>query len=271
MGSDPNNVWYDRNWISVVMVGVIYLIDEWYYLLTLLLVMVYVFFFNSSIISNETTIMVVGLSLFFELFKTMFVFSYDEDTFILKTYQEQIERINSDVLSYASFLDSFSKRYVESKDYQHALNQGVETIINNYCNVCYKRDECFKKNKGKIHSLFKDLLLYGTKNDFESLADYKHIWGQEVEAPKIIIENINVSKDNLALMKGTTMKIIPSGQPEIDLIKFKVSEQEYETLYSEAGCVTITVLGVCERNTYNNRPQLIIKDYVITNRCDYYF
>lgn len=171
IGSNPNNVWYDRNWISVVMVGVIYLIDEWYYLLTLLLVMVYVFFFNSSIISRETTIMVVGISLFFELFKTMFVFSYDEDAFILKTYQEQIERINSDVLSYASFLDSFSKRYVESKDYQHALNQGVETIINNYCNVCYKRDECFKKNKGKIHSLFKDLLLYGTKNDFESLLD----------------------------------------------------------------------------------------------------
>ena len=116
-----------------------------------------------------------------------------------------------------------------------------------------------------------DARIGGFKNDFESLADYKHIWGQEVEAPKIIIENINVNKDNLALMKGTTMKIIPSGQPEIDLIKFKVSEQEYETLYSEAGCVTITVLGVCERNTYNNRPQLIIKDYVITNRCDYYF
>ena len=109
------------------------------------------------------------------------------------------------------------------------------------------------------------------KNDFESLADYKHIWGQEVEAPKIIIENINVNKDNLALMKGTTMKIIPSGQPEIDLIKFKVSEQEYENLYSEAGCVTINVLGVCERNTWNNKPQLIIKSYEIVDRQDYYF
>ena len=116
-----------------------------------------------------------------------------------------------------------------------------------------------------------DARISGYKNDFETLADYKTLWGQEVAQPKIVIENINVTKENLQLMKGTTLKIIPSGDPDIDLIKFKVSEQEYENLYSEAGCVTINVLGVCERNTWNNKPQLIVKDYDIVNRCEYYF
>jgi single-stranded DNA-specific DHH superfamily exonuclease len=114
-----------------------------------------------------------------------------------------------------------------------------------------------------------DLVKY--KADFYSIMEYKHLWGQEVEQPKFIIENINVTKDNLLLMKGTTLKIIPSVDADIDLIKFKVSEQEYENLYSEAGCVTITVLGVCEKNTWNGKPQIIIKDYVITDKCDYYF
>jgi hypothetical protein len=116
-----------------------------------------------------------------------------------------------------------------------------------------------------------DARIGGYKNDLDSLADYKHIWGQEVESPKIIIENVNVTKDNLQLMKGTTMKIIPAGESDVDLIKFKVSEQEYETLYSEAGCVTINVLGVCERNTWNNKPQLILRDYEIIDRQEYYF
>ena len=123
----------------------------------------------------------------------------------------------------------------------------------------------------KVDFIYDAKRLEENKFDFYNLIEYKSLWGQEVEQPYIVIENLNITKDNIQFMKGTTLKIIPSGCPEIDLIKFKVSEQEYENLYSEAGCVTINVLGVCERNTWNNKPQLIIKDYIITNRCEYYF
>ncbi len=115
----------------------------------------------------------------------------------------------------------------------------------------------------------KDLQKYET--DFYNLMSYKKLWGQEVTQPYIVIENVVITKDRIQLMKGTTLKIIPSADAGISAIKFKVSEQEYENLYSEAGCVIINVLGVCEENTWDNKPQLIIRDYEIVDRQEYYF
>lgn len=107
--------------------------------------------------------------------------------------------------------------------------------------------------------------------DFYDLIEYPKLWGQEVVEPLIAIENIVVTKDNISLMKGTTLKITLSGDPDISLIKFRVTEEEYEQLYSETGCVTLNVVGFCKKNSYNNQPQIIIKDYEVSRRMDYYF
>ena len=73
-------------------------------------------------------------------------------------------------------------------------------------------------------------------------------------------------------MKGTTLKIMTPGEPDVSFIKFRSSEQEYEILTPpDLGCVTIDVIGVCERNSYNDKPQIIIRDYIIKDRQDYYF
>lgn len=138
-----------------------------------------------------------------------------------------------------------------------------------YCNSALKDFDFTPRYNVDFIYQAKELNDYIT--DFYNLVDYNNLWGQEVETPLIVIENLCLTKDNLQLMKGTTLKITTSGCPDLDLIKFKVSEQEYENLYSEAGCVTINVLGVCERNTWNNRPQVVIKDYEIINRQEYYF
>ena len=141
--------------------------------------------------------------------------------------------------------------------------------FHNYCNSKLKDFDFTPTYKVDFIYQANELEQYIT--DFDTLANYKHLWGQEVAQPKIVIENIKVTKEKLQLMKGTTLKIIPSANTDLSAIKFKVSEQEYENLYSEAGCVTINVLGVCERNTWNNQPQLIIQDYEIIERQDYYF
>ena len=93
-----------------------------------------------------------------------------------------------------------------------------------------------------------------------------------MEQPKIAVKDLVITKDNIQLMKGTTLKIMASGDPDISLIRFRSSEQEYEILCPpDLGCVTIDVIGVCERNSYNDKPQIIIKDYIIKDRQDYYF
>ena len=111
-------------------------------------------------------------------------------------------------------------------------------------------------------------------NDIVKIAELKSLWGQGIEEPFIAIENINVSKDNITLMspdKNPTLKITLSNGTS--LIKFKSSQEEYEQLKSETGCITINIVGKCERNVWNGtvKPQIIMEDYNIVKQQKYYF
>lgn len=140
----------------------------------------------------------------------------------------------------------------------------------NYCNNALK-DFDFTPNY-KVDFIIDAKRMTDSKFDLYNLIEYSDIWGQEVQQPLIAIKDLVITKENLQLMKGTTLKIIAPAEPDISLIRFRSSEQEYETLCApDLGCVTIDVIGVCERNSYNDKPQIIIKDYEIKDRQDYYF
>lgn len=95
-----------------------------------------------------------------------------------------------------------------------------------------------------------------------------------MEEPLIAIEHIQVTKDMVTLMsrdKNPTLKIqLPNG---VSCIKFKSSEEEYEEFLTEQGCVTINLVGKPEVNRYYSSitPQLIITDYEIINKQEFYF
>ena len=89
----------------------------------------------------------------------------------------------------------------------------------------------------------------------------------------IRINDIKV-KDNVKLMsadKNPTLKItLPNG---MSLIKFRSSKEEYDSFCSELGCVSINIVGRCERNIWNGivSPQVIIEDYEVVGKTEYYF
>ena len=111
-------------------------------------------------------------------------------------------------------------------------------------------------------------------SDIVEIAELKSLWGQGVDEPFVAIEHINVYAGNVVLMspdKSPTLKItLPNGT---SLIKFKSSQEEYDKLRSETGCITINVVGKCERNIWNGTvtPQIIIEDYEIVGEQKYYF
>ena len=124
----------------------------------------------------------------------------------------------------------------------------------------------------KVDFIFNGADFRGT--DIVEIAELKSLWGQGVDEPYIAIEHINVYAGNVVLMspdKSPTLKItLPNGT---SLIKFKSSQEEYEKLRSETGCITINVVGKCERNVWNGTvtPQIIIEDYEIVGEQKYYF
>ena len=49
--------------------------------------------------------------------------------------------------------------------------------------------------------------------------------------------------------KSPTLKITLPGN--LTLIKFKSSQEEFDRLYSDEGCVTVNIIGTCNLNEWN--------------------
>ena len=146
-------------------------------------------------------------------------------------------------------------------------NSNIETFLN-FCNEALKDFDFTPKYK--VDFIYKGQNLENAELDCYDLIDYNHLWGQELSQPLIAIEDLKIKPNSIQLMKGTTLKI--TSQSDLEFVKFRSSEQEFEILSPpDLGCVTIDVIGVCERNSYNDKPQIIIKDYIIKDRQDYYF
>ena len=162
-----------------------------------------------------------------------------------------------------------------SQGHANAFGLGIKDAnIDEFLNWCNNALKDFDFTpKYKVDFIIDAKRMSDNKYDLYNLIEYDNLWGQEVEQPKIAISNLVITTDNIQLMKGTTLKITTSGEPDVSLIRFRSSEEEFETLCpkTDLGCVTIDVIGVCERNSYNDKPQIIIKDYIIKDRQQYYF
>ena len=161
-----------------------------------------------------------------------------------------------------------------AEGHANALGSGItddnfETFINYSNNAlkdfdftpCYKVDFIFNGSDFK-------------GSDIVEIAELKSLWGQGIEEPFIAIENINVYSGNVVLMspdKSPTLKITLSNGTS--LINFKSSQEEYEKFQNGMGCITINIVGRCERNVWNGRvsPQIMIEDYEIIGKQEYYF
>lgn len=169
--------------------------------------------------------------------------------------------ISSDLTEYAAGHANALGTCILDKNFTNFINYVNESLKDFDFTPNYKVDAILKANN------------FNTK-DILDIAKLKSIWGQGVEEPFIAIENINVTKDNIKLMspdKSPTLKItLPNGT---SLIKFRSSNEEYEQLYSDLGCVKINIVGKCEQNIWNGiiNPQIIIEAYEIVGKTEYYF
>ena len=105
-------------------------------------------------------------------------------------------------------------------------------------------------------------------NTILTIGQYNYLWGQSLDKPKIAIEDINITPNNVQVMKGPSLKFTING---IEYIKFKVAEEEIK-LFQDNAIVNITIVGECDINTWGGveRPQIIIVDYEVNKAIKYY-
>lgn len=144
---------------------------------------------------------------------------------------------------------------------EHFIQQTDKLLENTIFEPSYKVDFIYSSASLKPQNIL----------DIGSLKQY---WGQNMEEALVAVENIPVTGNMLTLMsrdKNPTLKItLPNG---IACIKFHSSEEEFENLFKENGCVTLNIVGTAELNKWNGRtsPQILIKEYDIINSQEFYF
>ena len=152
----------------------------------------------------------------------------------------------------------------------HASAFGCEILSKNFTpflETTNKLLQCFDfSNKYEIDLAYNndDVSSY----DIIDIANCGDLWGQSIEEPYILIQNVVVTKDNLHLYKEKVLKI---DGPEVTYVNLSSNLDEFNSLYSETGCVTINIVGTCSINDWNNSAQVLIKDYEIVRKAEYYF
>ncbi len=126
--------------------------------------------------------------------------------------------------------------------------------------TCYQPDIIFTPND-----------LYGA--DIWSIAELDWVWGEGLEEPVICVEGLPVYAENLDFFKGTTIKITPQDLDNTNLsfVMFKQDQEVYDNLYSSMGCVRVNIVGKCKVDTFHGAPQIIVDDFEIVDRQEYYF
>jgi single-stranded-DNA-specific exonuclease len=97
-------------------------------------------------------------------------------------------------------------------------------------------------------------------NDIHKL---RNIWGSTVEEPLIVIKDVAVNSDSIE--RGKNNNILKFSYRGIDFIKFKFSEEEYDTQIKQ-GSLTLDIVGRCSVNEWDGqtKPQIIIEDFEVT-------
>lgn len=131
-------------------------------------------------------------------------------------------------------------------DFIEATNKLYENVSNE---PCYWVDFIWRENDIKTDTILQ-------------IAENKDYWGQGIPESYICLKDIPIGINNVRLLsenKNPTLKIhLDCG---LDIMKFKSSREEYEKLIEPN--TTITLVGKCNKNEWNNRisAQIIIEFY----------
>ena len=95
-----------------------------------------------------------------------------------------------------------------------------------------------------------------------NIASASNLWGNDVEEPAVVVEQIPYYKDELFIM-GENKDSVKFSHNGVEYVRFKDADFTQEITAYERG--NITVYGKIKKNTWAGRttPQILIEDYEI--------
>ena len=109
-------------------------------------------------------------------------------------------------------------------------------------------------------------------NDIITIGSLNNLWGQDIDEPLIAIEGLKIYKEQINIYRKTTNTLKIALNVGVDLMQFKASEEQCETLSNNAYSI-VNIIGKCNLNEWNGKitPQIFIEEMEIVNSCKYEF
>lgn len=79
-------------------------------------------------------------------------------------YREILGNVSKEILNFSSFLDNFIDIFKTPNDYNETISNEIKLRVQNICNNCYKKKECFNKYGEKLYSIFRESMISNIKN-----------------------------------------------------------------------------------------------------------
>ena len=105
-----------------------------------------------------------------------------------------------------------------------------------------------------------------SKSLIKEIDKHKNLWGHNVDEPLIVVQEVEVNKDEVYL-KGKTSKTLKFRANDIEFIKFFSSEDEYNNLVSQGDRLVLDVIGKASVNVWENKEtsQIVMEEYEVVS------
>lgn len=112
-----------------------------------------------------------------------------------------------------------------------------------------------------------------TYENILEIGQLDNLWGKNMDESLVAIKNLQITKDMVTIYEKSTNTLKITLPNKITLMKFKISEEEYDTFIDIKGYITINVVGTCMINEWcgNTTPQIKIEDWEQTSSGKYIF
>lgn len=152
--------------VFIPFISAIFMLESLYSSLITICLSFILWIFKLEFVPPKVLEVTIFLTLFFEVFRFSLISTKSSKEEVTRgVYESSLEKVNDEIINFASFLDLLAKDYSTSKQYSKKLSLGINELSRRYCDMCYLKEECYKKNKGKKYNYFKDILLLSRRED----------------------------------------------------------------------------------------------------------
>jgi len=236
--------------ILIPFVGAFYIFPSIYSTLTLVSFCFLGWLSNIQYFSAQTLQVIIVMAIVFEIIKGLVINVHERKDLTIGIYQRSLENINKEVIAFASFLDLFSRSFATPKEYNQKLSEGINNLTHFYCESCYVRNECYNRNRGKLYTFFKNLILYAKK----SSQDYSN--PDEIAFYKSCPYIVEMRKSSILINEK---------------LNLAATSTKANSLIAQINGVSNILRQYCVDNSLKNELDIEIFEKIYQGLCDYGF